>query len=187
LKQERPNVTQDKQKINYENAVHPSHSSQGTPSLIDPVKAANFIEKGSSFAQKTMQKPLNFVGKIIQGLGENGQGQDEAQRQQYYHDQQQQHQQHQQQQQQHQQQQQQQQQHYQQYHQQQYQQQQAQHINPAMPSLPPRPHLPQGLDPRQVFDDNLKTIINMFPNVEPDVCFMILQANENDVDRSVDT
>ncbi|CAO3599004.1 unnamed protein product [Absidia cylindrospora] len=171
LKQERPNVTQDKQKINYENAVHPSHSSQGSPSLIDPAKAANFIEKGSNFAQKTMQKPLNFVGKIIQGLGEGGQDQDEAQRQQYYHEQQQY---------QHQQQQQQQ-------YQQQQQQQHPSHINVAMPSLPPRPPLPQGPDPRQIFDDNLKTIITMFPNVEPDVCFMILQANENDVDRSVDT
>ncbi|KAI8334714.1 hypothetical protein BC941DRAFT_515460 [Chlamydoabsidia padenii] len=168
LKQERPNVTQDKQKINYENAVHPSHSSQSIPSLMDPAKAANFLEKGSTFAQKTMQKPLNFVGKIFQGLGEGGQDDDQ---QQYYQQQQQQqqllHQQ--------QQQQQQQQQHY------------YQHTNPTMPSLPPRPPIPQGPDPRQIFDDNLKTIITMFPNVEPDVCYMILQANENDVDRSVDT
>ncbi|KAI8099025.1 uncharacterized protein BX664DRAFT_11508 [Halteromyces radiatus] len=165
LKQERPNVSQDKQKINYENAVHPSHTSQVAPPLLDPAKAANLLEKGSSFAQKTMQKPLNFVGKIFQGLGEGSQESEENQQQhlqqQYY----------------------QQQQHRQQY--QQYYQQQQQQSN--MPSLPPRPLPPQGPDPRQVFDDNLRTIITMFPNVEPDVCFMILQANENDVDSTVDT
>jgi hypothetical protein len=65
-----------KEKINYDNAIHPSQSprpgsSQSPPPLIDPVKASAFIEKGSNFAQKTMQKPLNFMGKILQNLNDS--------------------------------------------------------------------------------------------------------------------
>ncbi|CAO3629999.1 unnamed protein product [Cunninghamella echinulata] len=207
LKQERPNINQDKQKVNYENAVHPSHQEPSS-NLIDPVKAANLLEKGSNFAQKTMQKPLNFVGKIFQGLGEGSDNESSTssspppplsqqqqhhqhnilyQQQNNYNDNnnnnpsyypgrsplppppsQLQHQYHQQQQPvltpQQQQQQLQQQQQYHQQQQQQYEQEQA----------------------RILFNNNLNTIITMFPNVEPDVCFMILQANENDVDKTID-
>ncbi|KAI8090573.1 hypothetical protein BDF21DRAFT_436916 [Thamnidium elegans] len=69
LKQERPSVTIDKQQINYENAVHPSRI-QSQP-LLDPAKASALLERGSLFAQKTMQKPLSFVGKIFQGLSDS--------------------------------------------------------------------------------------------------------------------
>lgn len=68
LKQERPFVMIDKQQINYENAVHPSRI-QSQP-LLDPAKASALLERGSLFAQKTMQRPLSFVGKIFQGLSE---------------------------------------------------------------------------------------------------------------------
>jgi hypothetical protein len=37
---------------------------------LDSAKAAALLEKGSQFAQKTMQRPLNFVGKIFQGLSD---------------------------------------------------------------------------------------------------------------------
>ncbi|KAI9494585.1 hypothetical protein BDB00DRAFT_295429 [Zychaea mexicana] len=197
LKLERPSVSQDKQKINYDNAVHPSRSPRAQPQpLIDPVKAAALIEKGSTFAQKTMQKPLNFVGKIFQGLNEGSPGgSDDEHAQRYY------------QQQQYgevdpyyyQQQQQQQQQLqlggqpgqvYAQPYQQQQQQQPGGHPE-NIPQMPPRP-LPPLPDPRaaearRAFDENLQSIITMFPNVEPQVCFMILQANEGHVGQTIDT
>ncbi|KAI9276639.1 hypothetical protein BDA99DRAFT_493758 [Phascolomyces articulosus] len=186
LEQERPSVSQDKQKINYDNAVHPSRSPQVQPQpLIDPVKAAALIEKGSTFAQKTMQKPLNFVGKIFQGLNEGspGSSDDELAAQRYY------------------QQQLQQQQggpagpmYVQQQHQQLLQQhylQQQQGQPETIPQMPPRP-LPsipdaRAAEARQEFDENLQSIITMFPNIEPQVCFMILQANEGHVGQTIDT
>lgn len=75
LEKERP-LEAVKEKINYDNAIHPSQSprpgsSQSQQPLIDPVKAAALLEKGSSFAQKTMQKPLNFMGKILQNLNDS--------------------------------------------------------------------------------------------------------------------
>ncbi|KAI7875402.1 hypothetical protein K492DRAFT_210947 [Lichtheimia hyalospora FSU 10163] len=176
LEQERPTVSQDKQKINYENALHPSRSPQAQAQpLIDPVKAAALIEKGSSFAQKTMQKPLNFVGKIFQGLNEGGSsGEEEHQPRQgeYYGGQQ---------------------------------AYQGQPLPPtppqggaqppypspnSIPHLPPRPLPPDPRvveDARRAFDENLQSIITMFPNVEPDVCFMILQANDGQVGPTIDT
>ncbi|KAI7893675.1 uncharacterized protein EV154DRAFT_139235 [Mucor mucedo] len=68
LQQERPSIMLDKQQINYENAVHPSRI-QSQP-LLDPAKASALLERGSLFAQKTMQRPLSFVGKIFQGLSD---------------------------------------------------------------------------------------------------------------------
>ncbi|KAG2183038.1 hypothetical protein INT44_006019 [Umbelopsis vinacea] len=75
LEKERP-LEAVKEKVNYDNAIHPSQSprpgsSQSQQPLIDPVKAAALLEKGSSFAQKTMQKPLNFMGKILQNLNDS--------------------------------------------------------------------------------------------------------------------
>ncbi|CAO3673940.1 unnamed protein product [Umbelopsis vinacea] len=65
-----------REKVNYDNAIHPSQSprpgsSQSQQPLIDPVKAAALLEKGSTFAQKTMQKPLNFMGKFLQNLNDS--------------------------------------------------------------------------------------------------------------------
>jgi hypothetical protein len=75
LEKEKP-LEAVKEKVNYDNAIHPSQSprpgsSQSQQPLIDPVKAAALLEKGSSFAQKTMQKPLNFMGKILQNLNDS--------------------------------------------------------------------------------------------------------------------
>ncbi|OBZ90211.1 Vacuolar protein sorting-associated protein 9a, partial [Choanephora cucurbitarum] len=71
LKQERPSITLDKQQVSYENALHPTRSKlPQQPLLLDPTKAAALLERGSQFAQKTMQRPLTFVGKIFQGLSD---------------------------------------------------------------------------------------------------------------------
>ncbi|KAI8142342.1 hypothetical protein BJV82DRAFT_670000 [Fennellomyces sp. T-0311] len=192
LEQERPSISQDKQKINYDNAVHPSRSPRAQPQpLIDPVKAAALLEKGSNFAQKTMQKPLNFVGKIFQGLNEGSPGSSDDEHAQRYYQQQQQYGEmdpyyYQQLQQQQQQQQQQLQQPGGQYAQP-YPQQQSNPDN--IPHLPPRPLPPdpRAIEARRVFEENLQSIITMFPNIEPGVCYMILQANENHVGQTVDT
>ncbi|KAI8985103.1 hypothetical protein BDB01DRAFT_788933 [Pilobolus umbonatus] len=72
LQNERPKLTNDKQQVNYDNAFHPSRLTRShTQPLLESAKAAAFLEKGSMFAQKTMQRPLSFVGKIFQGLSDN--------------------------------------------------------------------------------------------------------------------
>jgi hypothetical protein len=166
LKQERPSITLDKQQINYENALHPSRSSTTRPQaqpLLDPAKAAALLEKGSLFAQKTMQRPLSFVGKIFQGLSDTSAGSSRPespvedqyiqQQQQFY------------------------------YNQQQQQQQQQQ----LQPPLPPRPHPDQIIiQQRQQFDANLETLNSMFSNVDNSVCYLILHANGGDLAKSID-
>ncbi|KAF7728015.1 hypothetical protein EC973_006780 [Apophysomyces ossiformis] len=195
LDHERPTVSQDKQKINYDNAVHPSRSPRATTQqpLIDPIKAAALLEKGTTFAQKTMQKPLNFVGKIIQGLGEGSSRPDSPEydeegryreRQPVYYSQQQQP----------------------PWNGQETSAQYEARIHgyapgspyypdpTNIPSLPPRPMVhppttPEALaqqEARRSFDESLKIITNMFPNVEPDVCFLILQENDGRLPQTVD-
>ncbi|KAI9480526.1 MAG: hypothetical protein EXX96DRAFT_563123 [Benjaminiella poitrasii] len=172
LKKERPSVTQDKQQINYENALHPSTTTSSSTlksyqqqPLIDPAKAAALLERGSQFAQKTMQRPLSFVGKIFQGLSENSsraESSDEDEQQQrnssyrYYQHQQQ---------------------------QQQQQQQESYH-----PPLPPRPSQPDQIimRQRQQFEANLETLNNMFSNVDNSVCHLVLHANGGDLTKSID-
>jgi hypothetical protein len=195
LKRERPSVLTDKQQINYENALHPSRSTssriQAQPLLLDPAKASALLERGSQFAQKTMQRPLSFVGKIFQGLSdtsvtssrpESPTEEERYYQQQSYFQQQQQypHQQYQQQYQQQQQQYQQQQQQY-QFEQQQQQQQQQQ------PALPPRPPSEQFMiQQRQQFESNLDTLKSMFPNVDDSVCSLILHSSHGDLTKSID-
>ncbi|CAO0796317.1 unnamed protein product [Mucor circinelloides] len=174
LQHERPSVALDRQQISYENALHPSRSSsarsQAQP-LLDPAKAAALLERGSQFAQKTMQKPISFVGKIFQGLSDTSatssraQSPDEEER---YHQQQQQF--------------------YQQQQQYYYQQQQQQQADQQQqPPLPPRPHPDQILmQQRQLFDSNLETLKSMFPNVDSSVCYLILHANGGDLSKSID-
>lgn len=179
LKQERPSVTLDKQQINYENALHPSRSSTTRPQaqpLLDPAKAAALLEKGSQFAQKTMQRPLTFVGKIFQGLSDTSAGNSRPdspvddhyiqQQQQFYYNQQQQ-----------------------QLHQQRqlHQQQLPQQLQHHQPPLPPRPHPDQIImQQRQQFDANLETLNHMFSNVDNSVCYLILHANGGDLAKSID-
>lgn len=173
LQHERPSVALDRQQISYENALHPSRSSsarsQAQP-LLDPAKAAALLERGSQFAQKTMQKPISFVGKIFQGLSDTSAtssravSPDEEER---YHQQQQQF--------------------YQQQQQYYYQQQQQLADQQQQPPLPPRPHPDQiVMQQRQQFDADLETLKNMFPNVDISVCYLILHANGGDLSKSID-
>lgn len=205
LKQERPSIALDKQQINYENALHPSRSAsriQAQP-LLDPTKAAALLERGSQFAQKTMQRPISFVGKIFQGLSDTSAASSRAEspteeeirynyfQQQPQYQQQQLHAQYQQQpyqQQPHQQQQYQQQQYqHQPYQQQQYQQQQYQQPQEDHPALPPRPPSEQFImQQRQQFESNLETLKSMFTNVDDSVCALILQSNHGDLTKSID-
>lgn len=180
LQHERPSVALDKQQINYENALHPSRSSSTRPQvqpLLDPAKAAALLERGSQFAQKTMQRPISFVGKIFQGLSDTSatssraESPDEEER---YHQQQQQFYQ-------------QQQQYYYQQQQQQLQQDQQQQQQQQQPPLPPRPHPDQIImQQRQQFDENLETLNSMFTNVDNSVCYLILHANGGDLSKSID-
>ncbi|KAI8985380.1 hypothetical protein BDB01DRAFT_849959 [Pilobolus umbonatus] len=39
---------------------------------------------------------------------------------------------------------------------------------------------------RKKFDENLSTIVSMFSNIEPDVCFMILQASNGQLQQTID-
>lgn len=180
LKQERPSITLDKQQINYENALHPSRSAsriQAQP-LLDPTKAAALLERGSQFAQKTMQRPISFVGKIFQGLSDTSAASSRAespteeeihynyfQQQPQY----------------------QQQQLHAQYQQQPYQQQYQQQPQEDHPALPPRPPSEQFImQQRQQFESNLETLKSMFTNVDDSVCALILQSNHGDLTKSID-
>lgn len=43
-----------------------------------------------------------------------------------------------------------------------------------------------GENARKEFDENLSTIVSMFPNIEPGVCFMILQASEGKLSETIE-
>ncbi|KAI9250419.1 hypothetical protein EDC94DRAFT_623230 [Helicostylum pulchrum] len=58
------------------------------------------------------------------------------------------------------------------------------HINAPLPSLP----VPLDTDDsRKEFDEHLSTIVTMFPNIEPGVCFMILQASEGRLPETIES
>ncbi|KAI8645855.1 hypothetical protein BD408DRAFT_411168 [Parasitella parasitica] len=42
-------------------------------------------------------------------------------------------------------------------------------------------------DSHKEFDENLSTIVSMFPNIEPGVCFMILQASEGKLSHTIES
>lgn len=155
LKKERPSISlEDKQQINYENVLHPSRSMSRSSVdnqslLLDPAKAAALLEKGSQFAQKTMQRPLNFVGKIFQGLSDTSGNSSRASSpvEEYY-----------------------------------YQQQEDHH-----PPLPPRPTQADTLlRQKQQFEANLQILTSMFSNVDDSVCYLVLNANQGDLTKSID-
>lgn len=168
LQQERPSILLDKQQINYENALHPSRSSasrlqaQQQP-LLDPAKAAALLERGSQFAQKTMQRPISFVGKIFQGLSENNAGSNQSSRAQspeYFGSEL----------------------------GQEYEERREEEgeTNERTPALPPRPLLNTVIQQRQQFNNNLETLNSMFTNVDNSVCYLILHANHGDLAKSID-
>ena len=134
LKMERPSISLNKQQVSYENALHPSRSSPRLPTqgLLDSSKAVAFLEKGSLLAQKTMQRPLSFVGKIFQGLTPTEE---------------------------------------------------------SRPPLPPRPMTDQGpmqREQKEQFEQDLQTLQTMFPNIDPSVCCLVLNANHGVLAHSIE-
>ncbi|CAG8444973.1 5940_t:CDS:2 [Gigaspora rosea] len=63
---ERPKLQENNREISYDNVMHPSKNPLHvrTP-ILDPAQAKALFEKGSILAQKTIQKPLNIVGRIF--------------------------------------------------------------------------------------------------------------------------
>ena len=66
LEKEWPEIPKNTREISYDNVMHPSRSAQylKTP-ILNPAQARAIFENGRNFAQRTIQKPLNIVGKIL--------------------------------------------------------------------------------------------------------------------------
>ncbi|CAG8538747.1 9642_t:CDS:10 [Paraglomus brasilianum] len=65
LERERPKPEENDSVLTYDNVVHP-RSTQSTKSpLLNSAQAKAFLEKGSNFAQRTIQKPLNMMNKFL--------------------------------------------------------------------------------------------------------------------------
>lgn len=171
LKKERPLIKPDKQQVSYENALHPSRSSSSTikntqPLLLDSAKASALLEKGSQFAQKTMQRSLSFVGKIFQGLSDTtsaspsrpGSPQTEDDESEGF-DQ----------------------------HSGRYESQQQPYFQQHAPRSP---QIDQIIiqQQKQQFDENLKSLVSMFPNIDNSVCHLVLHENGGDLllSKSID-
>ncbi|GBB96005.1 hypothetical protein RclHR1_02660026 [Rhizophagus clarus] len=66
LDKERPKIPENTREISYDNVLHPSRSAQHLKSpILNPAQARALFENGRNFAQRTIQKPLNIVGKIF--------------------------------------------------------------------------------------------------------------------------
>jgi hypothetical protein len=156
LQQERPSIMLDKQKINYENAVHPSSSTriaQQQP-LLDPTKAAALLERGSLFAQKTMQRPISFVGKIFQGLSDTSSISGSSRATSPVDDQL-------------------------------ITVDTTPSLPPRPPTNQILLHQQQQQH-RQQFDSNLEILNSMFSNVDNSVCYLVLHSNHGDLSKSID-
>ncbi|CAJ0767346.1 571_t:CDS:2, partial [Entrophospora sp. SA101] len=60
--------------INYENTIHPSSRSivqNNHNKGINHAKAKAIFEKGTIIAQKSIQRPLNVVGKILSDFNQD--------------------------------------------------------------------------------------------------------------------
>ncbi|CAG8666563.1 3557_t:CDS:2, partial [Racocetra fulgida] len=66
IDRERPKLQENNREISYDNVMHPSRNALHvrTP-ILNPAQAKALFEKGSILAQKTIQKPLNIVGRIF--------------------------------------------------------------------------------------------------------------------------
>ncbi|CAG8671041.1 6406_t:CDS:10 [Funneliformis caledonium] len=66
LEKEWPEIPKNTREISYDNVMHPSRVAQHlkTP-ILNPAQARALFENGRNFAQRTIQKPLNIVGKIL--------------------------------------------------------------------------------------------------------------------------
>lgn len=59
-------------------------------------------------------------------------------------------------------------------------------LNEPLPSLPSVQNQLDTDESRKEFDEHLSTIVSMFPNIEPGVCFMILQASEGKLPETIE-
>lgn len=163
LEQEHPKLnTSDKKKISYENAVHPSHAKRAQ-------KESPLIDLKTDITQKS----LNFVEKFFSDSSANNSDNEQQpssshsksrkmkSTQEQHHD--------------------------------------DEPDGPSslaqeLPAVPehlnvPLPAVREPLDTddsRKEFDEHLSTIVSMFPNIEPGVCFMILQASEGRLPETIE-
>lgn len=163
LEGEQPKVTTaDKKQVSYENAVHPAHAKKAH-------KEQPLIDLGNDIAQKS----INFVEKFFSdSSASNSESESPSSsngrrvKRQYH---------------------------------------QHQHdyvpddpsslsqelpipanLNYQPPVLPPRLQPQDTEESRKEFDEHLSTIVQMFPNIEPGVCFMILQASEGKLPETIE-
>jgi hypothetical protein len=160
LDQEQPKITTDKRQISYENAVHPLHAKKA-------LKDQPLIDLGSDIAHKSM----NFVEKLFSDSSASNSDAETSSQHHKKHQTRRTHNHH-------------------------------DNYVPNDPSslaqeLPMPANLNNTLparqefgihseDARKEFDENLTTLISMFPNIEPDVCFMILQASEGKLPQTIE-
>jgi hypothetical protein len=161
LEQEQPKILEDeKRQVSYENAVHPVHAKKAH-------KEKPLIDLGNDIAQKS----INFVEKFFsdssasnsESEGSSNTQQRRVKKQHHHHD---------------------------------YVPDDPSSLSQELPipahlnerPLPARPeqHPQDTEDARKEFDEHLSTIVSMFPNVEPGVCFMILQANEGRLPETIE-
>ncbi|CAJ0840264.1 15917_t:CDS:10 [Entrophospora sp. SA101] len=74
LDRERPKPLENTREINYENTIHPSSRSivqNNHNKGINHAKAKAIFEKGTIIAQKSIQRPLNVVGKILSDFNQD--------------------------------------------------------------------------------------------------------------------
>ncbi|KAG9286138.1 hypothetical protein G9A89_010152 [Geosiphon pyriformis] len=66
LERERPKPEENDMVISYDNVIHPSRSPQpNKATTFNSAQARAFFENGRNIAHRTIQKPLNIVGKLI--------------------------------------------------------------------------------------------------------------------------
>lgn len=176
VEQPKPAVP-DKKQISYENAVHPAHAKKAH-------KEQPLIDLGNDIAQKS----INFVEKFFSDSSASNSESElssssnaaAAARRVKRQQQQQQQPQH----------------HHQLHHQHDYVPEDPSSLAQELPipanlndqyrGLPPRLQPQDTEESRKEFDEHLSTIVQMFPNIEPGVCFMILQASEGRLPETIE-
>ncbi|KAL9558347.1 hypothetical protein PS6_001313 [Mucor atramentarius] len=164
LDQEQPQVlNDDKKQVSYENAVHPIHAKK------QQQKEQPLIDLGTDIAQKS----IHFVEKLFSDSSasnsENEAATSPKQKQRRQHHQ---------------------------HHSDSYVPDEPSSLSQELP-VPENMVTPELAaarveatsteDSHKIFDENLSTIVSMFPNIEPGVCFMILQASEGKLPQTIES
>jgi len=163
LDQEQPQVlNDDKKQVSYENAVHPIHAKK------QQQKEQPLIDLGTDIAQKS----IHFVEKLFSDSSasnsENEAATSPKQKQRRQHHQ---------------------------HHSDSYVPDEPSSLSQELP-VPENMVTPELAaarveatsteDSHKIFDENLSTIVSMFPNIEPGVCFMILQASGGKLPQTIE-